>query len=165
MWRAALISLFLWLPVCHASDDADSKQWVRDWRLERPFLHGFIGVMSLNTVPLFPTEWHKAKARPSEPENQGPDGKYLNAQHVWLTMMVFINPAVAALPEHAHLMAEPGCYEGRAASDHKKIVHRHCKADEKESVLPDRFKPLEVTPEKHNAWMEKVRARISPQKD
>ena len=38
----------------------------------------------------------------------GPDGKIYNAQHIWLNMLVFINPAVASLPDHAHLLAEPG---------------------------------------------------------
>ena len=37
---------------------------------------------------------------------------HYNAQHVWGTMMVFLNPTVAALPSHQHLFAEPGCYDG-----------------------------------------------------
>jgi hypothetical protein len=38
----------------------------------------------------------------------GHDGNAYNVQHVWLSMMGFINPIVASLPEHAHLLAEPG---------------------------------------------------------
>ncbi|GMI39823.1 hypothetical protein TeGR_g13928 [Tetraparma gracilis] len=34
-----------------------------------------------------------------------------NAQHLYTSMQVFLNPAVASLPEHAHLMAEDGCFK------------------------------------------------------
>jgi SAM-dependent methyltransferase len=33
-------------------------------------------------------------------------------QHLRLTMMVFVNPSVAALPAHDHLMGGYGCYNG-----------------------------------------------------
>lgn len=33
-----------------------------------------------------------------------------NAQHLFYHLQVFINPAVASLPKHAHLIAGPGCW-------------------------------------------------------
>ena len=33
-------------------------------------------------------------------------------QHIYLSMMVFINPKIASLPRHDHLMAGYGCYSG-----------------------------------------------------
>lgn len=90
------------------------------------------------------------------------DEKY-NSQHIWLHMMVFINPAVASLPGHAHLMAELGCYKDKRTEGTKRvIVHRECgtgRNSEHESKLPDEFKPIHIEqPDKqHTAWEEWVR--------
>ena len=90
----------------------------------------------------------------------GPSGKPYNAQHVWLNMIVFINPAVASLPEHAHLMAEPGCFDKRdRVGDEHVIINRECN-DENETDLPESFKPLKLKPNARQIWLEKVRASI-----
>lgn len=39
-----------------------------------------------------------------------PNGEPYNAQHIWLSMKVFVNPVVASLPQHAHLFPEHGWY-------------------------------------------------------
>eukprot|EP00545_Synedropsis_sp_CCMP1620_P009495 CAMPEP_0119006214 /NCGR_PEP_ID=MMETSP1176-20130426/2171_1 /TAXON_ID=265551 /ORGANISM="Synedropsis recta cf, Strain CCMP1620" /LENGTH=379 /DNA_ID=CAMNT_0006958107 /DNA_START=63 /DNA_END=1199 /DNA_ORIENTATION=+ len=75
------------------------------------------------------------------------DGKF-NSQHVWLHMMVFINPAVAALPQHAHLLAEEGCFKTHATvGGQRMMVHRPCgtgKNSAHETVLPEEFKPIRI---------------------
>lgn len=76
------------------------------------------------------------------------DGKY-NAQHIWLHMLVFINPEVASLPDHAHLMAEAGCYKDKTTdeSGRRVIIHRECgtgRNSEHETKLPDHFKPIQI---------------------
>lgn len=43
----------------------------------------------------------------------GPNDKPYNAQHIRLSMLVFVNPMVASLPKHAHLFADPGCYQDK----------------------------------------------------
>ena len=63
---------------------------------------------------------------------------------------VFINPAVASLPEHAHLLAEHGCFKS-------KTQNRPCGVGKKqlaetESKLPPEFLPLQITPEMDYAW-------------
>lgn len=91
----------------------------------------------------------------------GPDGEGLNAQHVWLTMQVFINPVVASLPKHAHLFSEHGCFKGR---DSEKIIHKECgtlRGGDTETSLPKSFYPLEITDEQDRAWLEQVKASIS----
>jgi hypothetical protein len=93
-------------------------------------------------------------------DNLGPDGKPYNAQHVWLTMQVFINPMVASLPKHAHLFSEHGCFGGR---DDKGIAHKECgteRGGQTESKLPESFYPLEITPEQDDAWLQQVKASI-----
>lgn len=69
---------------------------------------------------------------------------------------------VAALPEHAHLFGEFGCYGGRehGAGRGKGIVHVECGRDEKgvETRLDPAFYPLELTEEQDRDWYEIVRA-------
>ena len=90
-------------------------------------------------------------------------GEPYNAQHLWNKLIVFINPAVAALPEHAHLFAEHGCYHNRSGDV---IVHRECgtgKAGKGESVLPKSWYALEMTDEMDKAWEDLVRKNIKQQ--
>jgi hypothetical protein len=93
-------------------------------------------------------------------KEMGPNGKPYNAAHIWLHMQVFINPMVASLPQHAHLFSEPGCYKGRGEKN--KILHRDCGSDRQkvESVLPDSFHPLILTPEQDDAWFRKIQDHI-----
>lgn len=95
-----------------------------------------------------------------------PNGISLNAQHVWLNIKVFINPAVAALPQHAHLMAEPGCFWKREAG---KRWNRACgdvklnpMAGPMESVLPTEYEALKLTPDQDTKWFEHVKPRVTP---
>jgi len=75
---------------------------------------------------------------------------YHVAQHIWGTLQVYINPLVASLPEHAHLLAEHGCY-----TDKKGI---ECgKGSAVESVLPDSFKPLKLTEDMDKEWFEVIK--------
>jgi hypothetical protein len=93
-----------------------------------------------------------------------PNGRTYNAQHIWLTMKVFVNPAVASLPEHAHLFHEPGCYKGRAEGG--KIVHRLCGegADGAlETPLPPHFYPTKLTPEMDKKWEDLIRSHLDPE--
>jgi hypothetical protein len=89
-----------------------------------------------------------------------PNGKPYNAQHIWLTMKVFTNPVVAALPEHAHLFPELGCYAGRGDG---KIFHRECGTGEDgvlETPLDKSMYPLELTPEMDKDWEDLIRKNL-----
>jgi hypothetical protein len=86
-----------------------------------------------------------------------PNGKLYNAQHVWTTMQVFINPFVASLPQHAHLLAGPGCFLIRQkGGDHGLIVNRECDGV-KESKPPPEFLPLVLTEQQDEDWEELVK--------
>lgn len=94
----------------------------------------------------------------------GPHGKKYRAQHIFTSMKVFINPAVAALPQHAHLFPELGCYVERKEG---KLVHRECgvgKQKDVESKLPDSYKPIELTEEMDNKWLELIRSKLDVEK-
>lgn len=95
--------------------------------------------------------------------NIGPDGKKFRAQHIRMSMKVFVNPVVAALPEHAHLFPEMGCFVNTAKDG--RPVQRECgtagKQKDLESKLPDSFKPLELTDEMDKKWMDMLRDKVN----
>ena len=87
-------------------------------------------------------------------------GQPYNAQHLWNKLIVFINPAVAALPEHAHLFAEHGCYHNRTGDF---IVHRECgegRPGRGESKLPVSWYPVTLTDDMDKAWEDLVKNNI-----
>lgn len=85
-----------------------------------------------------------------------PNGIPYNAQHVWSTMQVFINPMVASLPEHEHLFAEHGC---GAKGD-----PRECEEGGISSTLPRSFYPLNITQEMDDKWETLVKNNIKQSK-
>lgn len=91
----------------------------------------------------------------------GPDDNPLNAQHIWLNAMVFINPIVAALPEHQHLFPEQGCLTPVAAgmrlSERKR---KPCEAKNLETPLAPSFVPFAVKPEVTKKWSDYVRSQL-----
>jgi SAM-dependent methyltransferase len=92
-----------------------------------------------------------------------PNGDIYNAQHIWLTMKVFVNPAVASLPEHAHLFYEPGCYKDYVKG---KIVQKECGTGvggDLETPLPPHFYPTKLTPEMDTKWEDLIRSRLDPE--
>ena len=86
-----------------------------------------------------------------------PNGKTYKAQHMYLHLLVFINPQVASLPQHHHLFhSEHGCYGSRGKDG--SFIGRICgegKAEE-ETPLPKEWYPLELTPEMDTKWEERV---------
>lgn len=50
--------------------ETTTVSWVKDWRLEKPFFHGFIGAITLNQFELFPRTWKKADK--NEPNAMAP---------------------------------------------------------------------------------------------
>lgn len=91
------------------------------------------------------------------------EGKTYNAQHVWGTLNVFINPAVASLPQHQHLFAEEACFK-----DYGK-PNRRCgegRAGENESPMDPAFLPLELSEAMDKEWETLVKKNIeNPRKD
>jgi hypothetical protein len=96
-----------------------------------------------------------------------PDNSTYNAQHIWLHMMVFVNPVVASLEKHHHLLAEIGCY-----SDYTDNHKRPCgtftvaggsekQTAEIETPLPPEYEPLHLTEEMDRQWEQTVFAKTS----
>jgi hypothetical protein len=88
-----------------------------------------------------------------------PNGRRYNPQHIWLSMKVFVNPAVAAMPQHAHLFPEPGCFVKKG----KSRQHRECgtgRGGSLETPLAKEMYPLELTPEMDKEWEGLIRSKI-----
>ena len=103
--------------------------------------------------------WNETNARD---KGVAPNGKPIGAPHIHANMMVFLNPQVTALPKHAHLLYEPGCFENRKNG---KLIQRDCGVGpqgNKETPLPPEFKPLKLTKEQDEKWFEWVKARVKP---
>ena len=126
-----------------------------DYWIEKFSMFGFIHSPKL-------TETVRKIAMDEKYTGFAPNGVKLNAQHVWLRAQVFINPAVAALPQHAHLLAEPGCYD----ENENGTVHRECGVNNgegiSESVLPTSFQALKLTQAQDEAWVKQVKPRVKP---
>jgi hypothetical protein len=103
-----------------------------------------------------------ARQEPKNNQTFPPNNEEFNAQHIRTTMKVFINPAVAALPQHAHLFGEFGCYTGKGVSREcgKAEIHRQKKTAEKETPLHPSFYPLNLTIAQDEAWYDIVKANI-----
>jgi hypothetical protein len=77
-----------------------------------------------------------------------PNGANYSASHIFANMKVFLNPTVAALPQHNSLFPELGCYGGR--NENKQMIHRECgtgKNGAMETPLAPEFFPIKLTPE------------------
>lgn len=101
--------------------------------------------------------------------NVGPNGKPYFPQHIVISLKVFVNPAVAALPQHQHLFPEHGCFrefKGSLVKEGKSpIINRPCampgvEGAELESVLPESFEPLPVRPEMHQRWHDLIKRSL-----
>lgn len=77
---------------------------------------------------------------------------FLTRYHV----KVFINPLVASLPEHHHLFAEPGCFDGKIKGGG--VKKRDCgiggkpQARAVESRIPDSFLPIKLNKAMDDEW-------------
>jgi hypothetical protein len=89
---------------------------------------------------------------------RGPHNVYLDGFYVRVTLMVFVNPVVAALPEHAHLFPELGCYGGK--DDNREMVRRQCKKENGESVPDERMNPLNLTDAMDQKWIEWLEPQV-----
>jgi len=88
--------------------------------------------------------------------------KFLDGFYVRVTMKVFINPMVAALPEHAHLFPELGCFGGKDPNGGK--IHRECLEENGETPLDKSMYPLKLTPEMDEEWIALLEKHVKKEK-
>ena len=118
----------------------------KEWWIARFQMYGFVYNEEM-------TEAVRTAAR-EHAHDPAPGNRTYNAQHVFKHMLVFINPMVASLPEHAHLLSELSCTNGMG-----KEKRRPCGSSPKqpeESTFPPEFQPLPLTDEMDAAWEEHI---------
>lgn len=125
------------------------------WWISRFQMYGFVYSEKL-------TEKVKTVAR-KERQNGIPFPVYnktYNPQHISNTMMVFINPAVASRPEHAHMLSEPGCYNNRPG------YNKHCGEENNRNSrkvntpIPEEFKFIPYKEDVHYKWEDLVKKSV-----
>ena len=100
----------------------------------------------------------RVKKSASEERNsakKAPNGKPYNAQHVWLNALVYINPAVASLPKHQHLLSEHGCFVSRNEPN------RPCESKRGETEMIDEYLSLKLTKDMDEDWENLVSKNLS----
>ena len=129
-----------------------------DWWIARMEMMGF--VYSDKLTQEVHEQANKDTLRKDLVEEMKTKGKanYHVAQHLSYTLQVFINPMVASLPQHAHLLAEPGCV--RAGPQGKEKVE--CGDEGSTSALPRHFKALNLTEEMDKNWLELIKDLTLP---
>jgi len=96
------------------------------------------------------TQQVRGWARGGKYDYKSPNGKFLDGFYIRVNMMVFVNPVVAALPEHAHLFPEKGCMY---IDGEKKQIRYDCGSMRKEETpLAKSMEPLKLTLEMDDKW-------------
>lgn len=127
-----------------------------DWWIRKYELYGFKYDAALTSQV---RTWAK------EDSNRGtaPNGEKFLPQHIILSMKVFVNPAVAALPEHAHLFPEHGCL--KTWTPEKGPEGRPCSAAKGESEIDPSFFPLKLTPQMDEDWDQHIKKYLIKAED
>ena len=103
--------------------------------------------------------WASHEGRSSEV--LAPNGKRYNAQHIWLSMKVFINPVVMALPQHAHLLYKYRCITGDGAlveASKQLPISTSC------NDVPHELKtPRQLPPEMNKKWEDRIKRNLKSQ--
>ena len=128
-----------------------------EWWIRKFELYGF------RYMPDITTQVRKEADREAWYGPLAVDGSKPNPQNLY-HMLVFFNPAVGALPEHAHLFAEPGCFENHINGN---LTLKDCGTGigaDQETPLPPEFKPLPIKESAHKQWEERVQKFIKQNK-
>lgn len=134
-----------------------------EWWINRFQMYGFVYSPEL-------TERVRKAARDENRKNiklPHDESHNYNAQHVWLSMMVFINPPVASRIEHSHLLAEPGCFKGRSEPNIHCGEEKNANQRAVTSPIPEEFKYIPFNEEKHKEWeallVKKLGKKLAPE--
>lgn len=135
-----------------------------DWWIRRFASWGFVYDEELS-------QQLRALAKRTMNDYSGPTGKAYDGYYVRASLKVFVNPAVASLPQHAHLFPEHGCFGGWNATNGS-MIHRECgqtgnnknnNAAAVETPLDPAMYPLQLTPEMDEKWNAMIQQKTNYQ--
>ena len=132
-----------------------------DWWIRKFELYGFRYDDELT---------QQARAWAEEDTNSSllaPNGQALYPQHLLLSLKVFVNPAVGALPRHQHLFPDDGCFLEYSFGEAFLSRRRPCGSPGPEGTehhletpLPPHMLPLPLTADMHRRWNDTIAARL-----
>lgn len=128
----------------------------RDWWIRKYESYGFRYDAEL-------TEEIRDLAKATKKDYQAPNGQYFDGFYIRSKLMVFVNPMVAALPQHAHLFPEPGCVDKRPPPEI--VFNRPCRADKGETEVPDFILPITLTKEMDDTWLDIIKKNVKGMTD
>lgn len=79
------------------------------------------------------------------------------AQHLWGTLLVFLNPLVLSRHEHAHLYSEHGCNHPQRGREQECGKAGLGDGVEMNSALPPGYKAIPITKEMDDNWFDLIR--------
>jgi len=85
------------------------------------------------------------------------DTSFNVGQHLWGTLLVFTNPLVASRLEHAHLFAQHGCNSPTRGREQECGKEGLGKGVSELTPLPENFRPLPITKEMDDQWMDLIK--------
>mmetsp|Transcript_10645 Transcript_10645/g.19641 ORF Transcript_10645/g.19641 Transcript_10645/m.19641 type:complete len:129 (-) Transcript_10645:119-505(-) len=90
-------------------------------------------------------------------ENKETYVRFNVGQHIYGTLLVFINPLVASRLEHAHLFAQHGCNSPTRGREQECGKEGLGDGVSNLTPLPEKFKPLPITKEMDDQWMDLIK--------
>ena len=94
-----------------------------------------------------------------------PDGSLYAPFLIMKTVMVFENPEIARLPQHAHLFPEPGCFKSRSSRAYESpFLQRECATGagvKLETKLDKWFQPLSAKKASDSLWVKRVQPLLT----
>ena len=122
-----------------------------EWWIERMEMMGFVYSSSLTEAMHKKAKQDTGRKDLIEDMKTKGRNSYYVGQHLAYTLQVFINPMVASLPQHAHLMTEAGCIGKGGNNDKVECGERGTTA------LPNHFKSINLTEEMDANWLELIK--------
>ena len=121
-----------------------------EWWIQKYELYGFRydDTLTKQIRRIAATEAHRGASFP-------PTGARMGAQHVFSSVKVFINPVVAAHPDHALLFATFGGYTKYGLNGIQDIINHECgtgKNGHLETPMSPSFYPKPLTPQQDVDW-------------
>lgn len=144
-WRKAALIFFThsyWGGWHHVEVHAD------EWWIKRMTAMGFV-YSEVLTKEMRGKGMQNRELDVTNPRNASDTKSFLTGQHV-NSLLAFINPHVASRPEHAHLFAEHGCYNGDLANP---VDCATTTGVESQSPLPESYRALPLTEDMDKNWI------------
>ena len=148
---------------CHSAT-ADPKGWHhvevhdKEWWIVRMQSMGFVYAESLtNKLKKIAREDKDRRDLVAQMANFPERETFGVGQHLWGTLLVFLNPLVLSRHEHAHLYSEHGCNHPQRGREQECGKAGLGAGVEMNTALPPEYKAIPITKEMDANWLDLIR--------